>query len=70
MHDHSVEGDFRECQFGTNCFLFLSFNVIQSIPRVKYIDYVLLLLGFFPFFIHLRNKCVFPFIKLQVEHNN
>jgi hypothetical protein len=39
------------------------------IPRVKYIDCVLLLV-FFSLFIHLRNKCVFPFIKLQVEHNN
>ena len=50
MHDHSVEGDFRECQFGTNRFLFLSFNVIQSIPRVKHIDYVLLLFLFSSFY--------------------
>jgi hypothetical protein len=31
-HDHSVEDHFGECPFGTNRFIFLSFNVIQSIP--------------------------------------
>jgi hypothetical protein len=38
-HDHSVEGDVGECQFCTNRFVFLSFNVIH--PHVKYFDDVL-----------------------------
>jgi hypothetical protein len=31
-HDHSVEGDFGECQFCTNRFVIPSVDVIQSIP--------------------------------------
>jgi hypothetical protein len=51
-HDHSVEGDFGECQFCTNCFVFLSFNVIPaSACKIFWLCTVV----FFTMFIHLNH---------------
>ena len=56
-HDHSVEIDFGKCQFCTNRFVFLSFNVIKNYPHVKYVDYVLLF--FHNLYSFKTNLCLF-----------